>query len=166
MAEPTGNRSVSVTRHERVRNSRSVPPTGCLQGGAAAPRKILAGGRLEAVVCHAGSQAAGMASAAYPTNSTTAKRLRSSHDLKPTAFGRYCSRPRDPGRQKVLFRGTETGRWCPLTLEAPQGSISQPREKVWIWWRKYPLVLFFSFLTHSRAHGLRQALNDARRGAL
>ena len=55
--------------------TRSVPPTGCLQGGAAAPKKILAGGSLEAVVCHAGSQAAGMASAAYPTNSTTAKRL-------------------------------------------------------------------------------------------
>ena len=49
---------------------------GRLQGGAAAPKKILAGGSLEAVVCHAGSQAAGMASAAYPTNSTTAKRLR------------------------------------------------------------------------------------------
>ena len=76
LAEPTGDRSVSLTRHERVGNSRSVPPTGCLQGGAAAPRKILAGGSLEAVVCHAGSQAAGMASAAYPTNSATAERLR------------------------------------------------------------------------------------------
>ena len=89
-----------------------MPPTGCLQGGAAAPKKILAGGRLDAVVCHAESQAAALASAACPTNLATAERLR----LVPRATTRgevsisftACN---SRVRQKVLFRGTKTGRW-------------------------------------------------------
>jgi len=81
---------------------------GCLQGGAAAPKKILAGGSLEAVVCHAGSQAAGLPSAAHPTNSTTAKRLRL---VQVNCIGPILLEKHNPGpkRQDAQAQTVEKG---------------------------------------------------------